>query len=378
MKQLVLFLYFLMLFPAFSLVQSLLGIYVQNRILWLPCGLILLCYAPYNKLRSFHKPIIFLSLFFLLYCFLAIVHHWNFLLYCGYFLTFLLLLTSLNVVYCQKRLFLSFFKWFLILNAIYIVYQIICCNLGLQGLAMIQSNLPAQKNAGYMIPTFLTSFLFRYTGLFNESSPLAFYLCISFCFFTCLGRPFLKYRNLSLLLLVFSGSKFAYLFLLCYLTFFLKNKFVKIIALSALAVVVYLVLTDLSFLIEMTNGEMASVGARMKGVEGIGDTALTNWGSGLATSSDGEVELNMFSILLGGFGRYGMVIILLMILLFYRTIQFEQKSLFILPFVIGILSNGSLLIVQYGLLAYCLIFFHHLNPTNLYASHNFHHHAMLQ
>lgn len=353
-----------MLLPALSITQNIAGIYVQNRILWLPIGLIILFYSPYNKLHKFHKPIAVLSLFFLFYCAFAVINHWDFNIYFGYFLTFLLLFVSSNIVYCNKSTFIEFFKLFLILNTIYVAYQMVCCNLGLQSLAMIQSNLPAQKNVGYVIPPFATSFLFRYTGLFNESSPFAFYLCISFCFFKCLGEQYKKYKNIALVMILFSGSKFAYLFLLCYIGFFIRNKFINTVALIALAVVTYMILTDLSVLIEMTNGEMASIKNRMQDMEDIGmEEDITNWGNGLKTSSDGEMALNMFSILLGGFGRYGFAVILLMIVWFYQSIDYKQKHIFILPFAIGMLSNGSLLIMQYSLLAYCLIYLHNRNTV---------------
>lgn len=356
MKKLIVLFFILMLTPAFSLIQSTLGIYVQNRILWIPFGFLLFVLPKYRKVLPFHIPLLIMLLFFVIYCMVALYNDWNIFLYCAYFLTFLLLFISSSVIYYNKEIFLSFFKLFFILNAIYIVYQIICYNLGFVSLTMMHSNLPAQQ--GYIIPTFITPPFIRYTGLFNESSPLAFYLCICFCFFKSL-RTLRKYQFVTFLLLLFSGSKFAYIFLLCHFIFLSKNIVLKCVSLLCLSYIVYLVLNDFNMLLDLTGGEAASIDNRMKGMEDLSDDSITNWGEGLQTSSNGEVALNMFSILLQGFGIYGMSIIMIAFVAFFKCIDSKQKYMFLLPFAIGIITNGSLLIIQYSLILYCLIFLHH-------------------
>ena len=263
MKPLIVFLFILMLTPAFSLIQSALGVYAQNRILWIPFSFLLFVLPKYRKVFPFQISLLILLFFFGIYCIVALYNGWNILLYCAYFLTFLLLFISSSAIYYNKEIFLSFFRLFFILNAIYIVYQLVCYNLGFISLTMIQSNLSAQVAAGYTIPIFITPPFIRYTGLFNESSPLAFYLCICFCFFKSLGT-YRKYQFFTFLLLLFSGSKFAYIFLLYYVIFFTKNIILKCISLLCLSCIVYLILNDLDILMELTSGEAASIDNRMK------------------------------------------------------------------------------------------------------------------
>ncbi|WP_294591017.1 hypothetical protein [uncultured Bacteroides sp.] len=347
--------YILLLLPALSLTQFFLGIYLQNRLLWFPLGIFLV--GKYRRLQSFNSPILFLVLFFTLYCYLALVNGWNIQIYLGYALTFSLLLVSNSMVFAYKDLFLSFFKAFFVLNVCYVLLQLIFLNAGLSSFAIAHTNLPAQINDGYTIPVFIQAPFFRYTGLFNESSPFAFYLCICFCFFTSLGIKYELYKKVTLVLLLFSGAKFAYLFLLLYMVIIVRSKILQILSIVILVGVIYLFISDFNYLMELTAGEMASFDGRFRELEGI-DSRFSLWGNGLGKSSTGEVPLDMYSILLAGFGGCGMIVIFILIIGFYISIKSRHKKAFILPFVVGTLSCGSLLIVQYSLLSYCLIYLH--------------------
>ena len=355
-------LYFFSLFlPAFSLLYLLVGFNVQNRIIWLPLGIIFFLNYKRCICSKVDIPILFLCSFFFVYCFIAIEFSWNIPIYIGYFLTFLLLFITNLVIRQYRGEFLSFFKCFFLANFIYVLYQLICLNLGLDELAMIHSNLPAQKAAGYTIPVFVTQPFYRYTGLFNESSPFAFYLSISFCFFSIFSEC-KKYKYLSLFLLLFSGAKFAYLFLLLHSFFFVKSKIIKLLVLSMLVGIFFLFICYADDLIFMTNGEMASAFARFDSFSNF-SSDFNYWGIGLQESSEGKVSLDFFSILTMGFGYCGLFFIFICLFSFYHLIQHRNKKYFCIPFFCGLIASGSFLILQYSLLSYCLMYLHN-NPVN--------------
>ena len=353
---------FSMLFPAFSVLYLLIGFNVQNRILWLPFGVLFFLNYKYGTCLKVDIPIFSLCFFFLTYIFVAVVNSWNVPMYIGYFLTFLLIFFTNFIVRDYKDLFLKFFKLFFVLNLCYVIYQLVCLNLGFDSLAMIHSNLPAQEAAGYTIPTFISKPFYRYTGLFNESSPFTFYLSISYCFFSVLNGC-KTYKRIALLLLLFSGAKFAYLFLLIHAFFFMKSKIIKLSILSFMLILVSLFLYYSEDLIRMTNGEVVSVFSRLDhfGESSSLDTAINYWGVGLQESSEGKVSLDFFSILTTGFGFCGLILIFTCIVSFYRLVNNGNKKFFCIPFFLGLTASGSFLILQYSLLSYCLMYLHNSN-----------------
>ena len=243
-------------------------------------------------------------------------------------------------------------------NLIYVIIQLMFLNLHLDSLAMIHSNLPAQES--YFIPIFITEPFFRYTGLFNESSPFAFYLSIAFCFFLSLGKNYIVYKRIALALLILSGSKLSYIFIMLYYSIFSKYKILRVFISIGVAILFYNLVNDFQYIYEMTNGQVASLISRFAGL----DIDYKNIGileMGLEKSSTGDLPLNMYAILLNGFG-YSSIFILFFIFIFYRYIENKHKKYFLLPFIIGTLSNGSLLIFQYTLIAYCLVYLHN-NPN---------------
>lgn len=346
------FYYWLLLLPAFSITQILIGIHSQNRILWLPIGLLLIAFIKVKNLGKYQIALILLNLYFVLYYLVARINEWESLIYFGYLITFLLLSITCMFVEADTKKFLKFFKIFFICNILYVIFQLIILNIGLESLSMIHSNLPAQSQ--YSIPVFLEKPFYRFTGLFNESSPFCFYLSIVFCFFVAIKGDFSIYKNLALCFLAISGSKFAYIFLLLHYCFFSKSKALKFILLGVSIFIAYYIIIDLQYLINITEGQFTSIIARMSGFD-LNYEQLGILGNGLGKSSEGELDLNMYSILLNGFG-YTSIIISMCIILFYLSIKNRNKKYFIIPFLVATLSNGSLLIFQYTLLAYCLVY----------------------
>ena len=301
-------------------------------------------------------PILCLMFIFGTYSLFAVILGWNVMMYLGYFLTAFCLFLSLPIVNGNRLLFLRFFKLFFLLNCLFVVWQICCINLGLTSLSMLQSNLPAQSEAGYEIPFFVKPPFIRYTGLFNESSPFSVYLMICMCFFKALGKDYKGYFYVTLFLILLGGAKIGYLFLIIYSLFFVKSKLIKIAALSLFIIVAFILVCNFDLLMEFSHGEVRSIMSRMSSFEDSRESELTLFGSGIKTSSNGKVGLDMFSILTSGFGLIGSIAILLSIIGYYWISKSPIKKYMILPFIMAALGSGSLLILQYSLMAYCLSF----------------------
>lgn len=344
--------YISMMLPAYSLSYIFLGLYFHNKLLLIPLMLAALPLVKI-KIKKYSIPLLFLTLLFFSYSVIAFLNNWEYLIYFGYFLTYFSLIITIMIIRLEEEHFISFFKLFFQLNILYTVVQLVILNLGFNGIAMIHSNLPAQNE--YTIPVFIAEPFYRYTGLFNESSPYAFYLIICFSFFKSLGKKYTMYRYCALFFLVISGSKAAYLFLILYNIFFTKKVFIKLLMLFALLSLIYLYMFELNFLLEITSGQVASVIKRLAALDG---NDFSMFGIGLGKSSEGEVPLNMLSILISGFGYLGSSLIIGSLYLFYLFIENPNKKDFILPFIVGAISNGSLLIFQYSLIIYCLIHLH--------------------
>jgi hypothetical protein len=243
-------------------------------------------------------------------------------------------------------------KSFLVINFIYVVFQIICLNFGLNSYAMIHTNLPAQLN--YTIPIFIIEPFYRYTGLFNESSPFIFYLIITFIFFSSLGKNYDKYKRISFMLIIFSGTKVGYLFLILHYAFFSKNLIFRLFLKGIFITFISLFFYNYEYLSSLFDGQTASLNQRMNSLFNINE--LTLLGVNIGKSSEGDLGLNYLSIILNGFGIFGMIFSFVMFLLFFTFLKTKTKRYYIFPFILGLLSNGSLLIFQYALL-FAMLFY---------------------
>jgi hypothetical protein len=193
------FVFGMAMMPAYSFTQILLNIYISNRFL----ALIVLPFLLFFKFRKTVKlnfPEIFLlliTLYFGGYVILAIIENRNVIIYFGYVVAFLYIFLLFTLIEINHHAFLKFMKIFLVMNFAYVATQIFFLNIGLGDWAMLHSNLLAQ--ADYAIPTFIVEPFYRYTGLFNESSPFAIYLAICHAFFTVFDEK--KYKKMALILL---------------------------------------------------------------------------------------------------------------------------------------------------------------------------------
>jgi len=339
--------YILNLLPAFSIIIKVVGIYISSRFLSLIFAPFIIIYSLSKKtiIKKFMIPIFFMLILFFLYVIMAIFDSRNIMIYLGYVISFLYIILLYFYIEYMPKLYINFFVLFFILNVIFVILQLFFLNLGFNNLAMIHSNLPAQIN--YHIPVFIQEPFFRYTGLFNESSPFGFYLAITFTFFHSLGNKYSKLKYLTLILLIFSGAKSAYLFLLLHYSFFSKYRIINYIFTILLLSFFLAFFYFYEALGQLTYGQIASFNARFLDLFGNGNI-ISYFGIDLGKSSEGEVALNFYSIIISGFGIVGLSLIVLFFIAFYVLLKNKNKKYFIFPLIIGLLSSGSLLIVQYS------------------------------
>lgn len=362
MNKVVSLFYYLNIFPAFSIFQSLIKLYVSSRFI----SIIFIPFVLYKKkfwiVDKALFPFIFLLIYFIFYTIIAFVDNRSVIVYTGYVIAFSYIIMFYYVIKYYTNFFLNFMKFFLILNAFYVLLQIVFLNVGLSSFAMVHSNLPAQNH--YEIPVFVSEPFFRYTGLFNESSPFAFYLIICFVFFQQIGLKYKRYKNIAIVLLFFSGAKIAYIFLVLHYAFFFKNFFVRLIF-KALFVGFFIsffyFLQDLG---ELLAGQTASLNERFKSL--ISFDNITLIGTDLGKSSEGDMGLNFFSIFISGFGLVGFLLAICMFMLFYLLLKTKSKKYFIFPLLLGLLASGSLLIFQYALLFATLFYLNEVDKKRLY------------
>lgn len=195
---------FLNIFPSYSISAIFSSIFVQPRLFGLP---FLLDNSFKFKLNIFN---LFLGLN-LIICFLIPLLG-PFFDRQFYFLDFAYLLSSLytlffvNTVIKDKKnidLFNTFVKFSLMLNFWYIIIQLCLYYAGFSKFTMIHSNIPFHVNSGYVIEPGVISFIPRYTGLWIESGPLTFYLCLTFPFIIQKGNIFPNYLKYITFLLIF-------------------------------------------------------------------------------------------------------------------------------------------------------------------------------
>ncbi len=360
-KKISFFVFFAALLPAYSLSQALINSYISNRFIAL---LILPFFIFIKPAKNFviDYPTAFLWLIILFvggYALLAIVEKRNYLIYFGYVIAFLYIFLIFKIIKMNNNIFLKFMKIFLVINFIYVLIQVLLLNIGWGGVAMMHSNLPAQMD--YSIPIFIMEPFYRYTGLFNESSPFAFYLAICHALFIILNDK--NYKNIALILLIFSGSKAGYLYLFIFYSVFTKSHSIKLFLRCVLLIILILFCYFFDALSGFSPGEFASLIQRQEALVN-NEVKISLFGVDLGSTSEGELALDFFSIFWTGFGVVGLIGIFYLFILFYRSVKNDKKHLFIPTLFIGLLSSGSLLIFQYSLLFASLYYCHTLGLAN--------------
>lgn len=267
------------------------------------------------------------------------------------------------------RLFNKFLVVTLAINAGYIVLQLFFYYAGFPQLTMIHSNIPFHEISGYSIEPGILMNVPRYTGLFIESGPLTFFLCLSFLYLVQERVNFsLRLKIIVFLMILFSQSKFLLTFLpMLMLEGFFMRYFRRAYAVAirpwfigaALLIGVLVLLTfifaDFSFG-EYLAANIPAYQLRLDSMR-FSLTSLLDmapFGQGLLGTNydtpDAKFELNgidIFSVVLSGYGVYMGLLMILSFLLFPVLASIKYKYTYCLVLVMGFLSSGSLLIPQY-------------------------------
>lgn len=346
--------FFLLFFPAFSLSYLVFRFYFQSRILAVPLMVLLWIVSKKSiKINVLYIPL----LISLLVPFAGMSAGRIFsLIDIGYCLSFIYIIIFIELVKTRQRKFIAFIKIFTLSNIGFCWIQVILMSLGLSRLAMIQSNLPFQND--YIIPkNFLMPYLYRYTGLFNESSPLIFYLCSAYCFMDELKpakTSWLKFATFATIF--FSGSKFAYLFLI---TLFLSKtlhyipaKLRNITFLIVTGIGFAIIVKNLSEIITFLSNKIPAFYVRYIAMQNaLFNRKILLLGNGFVSSlSEESGGLDAFNIIFSGYGLVCGLIVIGTFFVFIWQSRIRSKIMFSVIYALGLISNGSFLISQYPIL----------------------------
>jgi hypothetical protein len=361
---------FFNIFPSYSISAWVSSIFVQPRLFALPFLITKNFTFRLNKWNFFLLINLLIAFFTPLFGF--------FFDRTFYYLDFAYILSSIyafffinTVVSTEKniKLFNDFLHLTLMLNFWYILLQLFFYYTGLSQFTMIHSNVPFHVNSGYTIEPGVISFIPRYTGLWIESGPLAFFLCLSFPYIIQKGVNFPGYLKLIVFILIlFSQSKFLLIFIpVLFLEFIIKKVlprfyrlaikpfFVLLVLTILIASILIIIFADFQFHKDFSK-EIPAYELRLNGlrssISSIPD--LGPFGKGLLPST---IELkgvkfalqgsDAFSIIFLGYGLYPGSIMLLSILLIPVFSNLTYKYTFCAIIIFGFLSSGSLIVPQY-------------------------------
>ncbi len=361
MKKILLYINLILIFfPAFSLSYAFTGIYFQSRILGLP----LLCLYTFLNKREIRKDLLLFGIPLLISIVTPILGRLTdrtfSLIDIGYILTFLYLIIIAQAMSNNLNLFINFINLFTGANIFYALIQTIFMNLGLDSITMIHSNLPITIKSGYVLPPSILPYTYRFSGLFNESSPLIFYLCCSYIFFLELDIKDISKNTqiiklFTLFTILISGSKYSYAFLLFHIVIkivsAIKDKNIrKVLARMLLIIITYVFVNYYSMIVISLSESLPSFDDRKSNIENslISLSEFGLIGNGFLPSSTGESGgLDAITIVVGAYGFLFGITILGSFLAFILISKLKNKSIFVAVYILGLSSNGSFLISQY-------------------------------
>jgi hypothetical protein len=353
-------------FPSYSISVWFSSIFVQPRLFSLPFLLPKKLYIRYNKWNNLLILNILISAIVPLVGFFF--DRQFYLLDIAYFLSFIYALLFINALYKKIVLFNKFIKIILILNFLYIFLQIFFYYTGFPELTMLHSNIPFHVKSGYQVSSGILG-LPRYTGLFVESGPLVFFLCLTCPYIMQKGKTFSCFiKAMTLILIILSQSKFLLLFLPIFVAETILKKILpglyrKLLSpltaasvLLLLLIAVCLFLYSNSELSQYLSNNIPAYDLRLNGIKntinGILDIGF--FGNGLLPSNidlpDSKFQLaslDAISIVISGYGLVFGIIVLSTFFLFPVLARFEFKYAFIAAIIMGMLSSGSLIVPQY-------------------------------
>jgi hypothetical protein len=343
----------LLFFPAFSIAYPLIGIHFQSRIIAIPFlfkGILKIKKSLYLFMLPLAISIIVPILGIAFNRNLSIID-------VGYILSFIYLIVFVQLMGERPKQFISFLQVFTISNIIYAIFQIVLCNLGLSTLAMTHSNIPLQVEAGYIIPPSSSiPYIYRFSGLFNESSPCMFYFSSIVVFLDAIKR--INILLAVLLMMAIADSKFATAFLIIFaidkIGLILKIEYLKsLVSFFGLSSFLAYTVINYSDIIFYLSSTLPAFGARHSDMEKSFFRFSNFFGSGFISSSlsDGDIGgLDAISILTTGYGFLFGLIVLFTFVIWIFKISPPKMGNFITVYFLGLSSSGSFLVPQYTLL----------------------------
>jgi hypothetical protein len=252
---------------------------------------------------------------------------------------------------------------------------------------MLHSNVPFQLGIQYEIPPGIFFGFPRYTGLFVESSPFAFYLLLTFLYLMQYGvKSLTSIKAIVLLLILFSQSKFLLvLFPMIIFEKFFCSAFPRVYKTFTRPLIAFLI-TILSFVfflslifmdLEIFKYLSETIPAFELRLEGIKYSLsalfdLEPFGKGILPSNfevlESTYELagnDAFSIVIFGFGLCMGTAMILIYVMFPIMANIKYKYSYIAVLVMGFLSSGSLLIPPYMFAITYAVLAHYQNRSDL-------------
>lgn len=285
----------------------------------------------------------------------------------GYLLIFIYV-PFLHSYVCRRGfLWFDFLSLFVFANFLYSVLQIIMYYSGFAHFTNFHSNIPSQKEAEYTIPLGSYVSFPRFSGLFNESGPLVFFSSIAMLVLIELRelKGVFNYAIiLSFTMILFSQSKFSFLFIPVFILemaiiyfckrFFAESKLVSKVITGVMLSVIFL-FAYLSFDgIDHINNELSvwlpSFFERSSNLERSSKFNFEDLSLGVGFTSSSSYRdsqgLDILSVVGRGLGLPGLIIIFILISLVF-SYSFTFSFSFLFAILLGMSSNGSLLISHY-------------------------------
>jgi hypothetical protein len=284
----------------------------------------------------------------------------------SYLLTYFYMYLLICISHDNFNFFAKCIGLFLAINIIYSIVQNIALNLGVDSsLLLLHQNT---HEVDYKIPSSVIPYLWRVTGLFNESVPYVIYLMFTLIYYIVINGSKL-YKSFCLIALITSGAKISLIFIALYLFLLLMKHKLKIYRVEYWLVFIIVSYYLSAWVVVYLNSEpsLYSITLRLQGLLGSVDSFFNNqailwFGAGFVSSSelmssnyDGIPRgTDYFSMFIYSNGIIGLLLLNFPIYLYFKSLKlkffvFEKNILFISLF-LSLLTAGTYTAFNYSYL----------------------------